>query len=266
MSNKLSLILDQLYAEYGDHIVQASSPTPYLTAEKLCRERFAFNADNLADILADDPSLLAARASDLLEGTDEASNPAAGAIISLNISVLAMEGLLGIAVEKGLLETDEDQSVLVNEDELELAKGLYQPLDFSRSDVATSNLTQRSQSRLSHLIDSAEDSYRHALEQDSSSAYHQALKISSDFTLLPPDELAPIVAENPVLLALRPDDILDQELFDGDPPAGLIISTHLARILLTELLDVGVETGALAVDSEGQVIVPSDPKAKPTLH
>ena len=69
-----------------------------------------------------------------------------------------------------------------------------------------------------------------------------------------------------MLLALRPDDILDQELFDGDPPAGLIISTHLARIMLTELLEVGTEAGVLAVDSAGQVIAPEHPEDKPTLH
>jgi len=81
-----------------------------------------------------------------------------------------------------------------------------------------------------------------------------------------PDELAPLIQETPLLLGLRADDLVDEAMFAGDPPAGLIISAHLSELLLQQLLEVAREQDALPLDSSGQVILPESDEDAPTLH
>jgi hypothetical protein len=55
-------------------------------------------------------------------------------------------------------------------------------------------------------------------------------------------------------------------MFEGDPPAGLIISAHLTEMLLQQLLELAQEQGALPLDSAGQLILPESDEDAPTLH
>ena len=97
-------------------------------------------------------------------------------------------------------------------------------------------------------------------------SYQTALDISSNHSVFAPDDIAPLVAENPLLLGLRKDDLIDEDLFEGDPPAGLIISAHLTRMLLQQMLELGAERGVFDMDSSGHIIPPDEPEDPPIIH
>lgn len=264
MSKALTEILDEVRQEYLQTMQDTAGTKPYATAEALCHKLLFIETDKLAMIIQQDPTLLAARAGDLILNAEEAANPAVGTIISSNVIAAAMEGLLSLAVEHNWLSVDDDGAILVDEAEME-SRDYPMGADYSHSEVARENLTQPGQSQLSVIFNSAEEAFLQSMQDCSRDAYHKALEMSSDYAVFAPDDLAPLIAENPLLLGLRGDDLIDDELFEGDPPAGLIISTHLTRMLLHQLLELAVAEGVLSVDDDGHVVVPEE-TATPTLH
>jgi len=264
MSEALTQVLDAVRQEYLQTMQETGGLRPYATAESLCHQRLYIETDQLAIMVEQDPTLLAARAGELIMNREEAANPAVGAIISSNVIAAAMEGLLSLAVEHNWLTVDSEGAILV--DEAEMQSQQYPiAVDYSHSDVARENLSKPGASRLSQIFNQAEEAYLKSLQDCSRDAYQNALEMSSDYAVFAPDELAPLIAENPLLLGLRGDDLIDDELFEGDPPAGLIVSTHLTRMLLHQLLELAVAEGVLSVDEQGHVVVPEEIET-PTLH
>lgn len=266
MSGVLTKILDDVRVCYIERMEENGYTEPYLTAEQLCHEKLFLETDALAEILGQDPTLLAARAGDLILNKQERENPSVGVIICCNILAAALEGLLSVAVDNEWIEVDEEGNILVDDEELNQDTQYPILVDFSRSEVARQNLTRPGISELSQLFGTAEEAYLRALKACSSDAYQKALQISSEYSVFAPQDIAPLILENPLLLGLRPDDLIDDDLFNGDPPAGLIISSHLTRMLLNELLELGAKEGVLAVDSNGNVIIPFDPDEKTIVH
>lgn len=265
MGTALAQILENMRLAYLSEMQSSDGGQPYLTADRLCHKFLSVDVDRLAEIVVQDPTLLAARAGGLIVAEGEVDNPSAAAIISSNLFAAAMEGLLSTAVENAWLRTDDDGAILVDQDELDRQGEYTIEVDYSHSDVARDNLTKPGVSALSEIFNKAEVAFAEALQVCSHDAYQQALTLSSEYAVFSPDELAPLVEENPLLLGLRGDDLIDETLFEGDPPAGLIISGHLTRMLMQQLLDIAVAEGVLSVDSEGQVIVPEEGE-KPILH
>ncbi|WP_415892155.1 hypothetical protein ACMXYN_12815 [Neptuniibacter sp. PT8_73] len=268
MSGLLTALLEDVRAEYVARMQATGCSEPYLTAERLCHEVLFIEADRLAEIIEQDPTLLAARAGDLIMNRQESENPSVGVIICCNILAAALEGLLAVAVEREWLDIDEEGNVLVDEEELNQDSQYSIDVDYSTSEVATRNIALGGASKLSGIFSAAESAFLDALQENSRNkdAYQQALDISSDYSVFAPEEIAPLVAENPLLLGLRPEDLIDEDLFEGDPPAGLIISAHLTQMMLQQMLELGVEHGVLVLDSSGHIIVPDEPKEPPTLH
>ncbi|MBY4678443.1 hypothetical protein [Marinobacterium arenosum] len=265
MSSLLTRILEDVRLEYVRLMQESDGLHPYLSAERLCHERLFIEPDTLARIVSEDPTLLAARAGSLVMNKQERENPSVGVIICSNILAASLEGLLTVAVEHDWLEVDEDGALLVDEEEMSQDNQYPISTDYSHSATARSNLTKPGQSQLSAIFNAAEDAFLASLQECSRDAYQKALTLSSDYAVFAPDDLAPLIAENPLLLGLRPDGLIDEDMFDGDPPAGLIISTHLTRMLLHQLLELAVSEGVLSTDEHGHVIVP-DSSDTPTLH
>ena len=67
-------------------------------------------------------------------------------------------------------------------------------------------------------------------------------------------------------LGLRDDSLVDPELFEGDPPAGMIISAHLTEMLVQQLVDRAMSMGALGFDSSGHPIIEDKEDDNPTVH
>lgn len=268
MSGLLTGLLEEIRQEYIKRMHENGGREPYLTAERLCHERLFLETDLLARIVEQDPTLLAARAGELILNLQERENPAVGVIICSNILAAALEGLLAVAVERDWLDVDEEGNVLVDEEELTQDSQYPIEVDYSQSETARNNLSQISRSRMSELFAAAEAAFVDDLQQQGSEkdAYQLALDISSNYSVFAPEDIAPLISENPLLLGLRPEDLIDEELFDGDAPAGLIISAHLTRMMLQQMLELGVEHGALVLDSSGHIVVPDEPEEPPTIH
>ena len=267
MSGVLTSLLEDVRKKYIEQML-ADESEPYLTAERLCHEMLFLETDRLAEILEQDPTLLAARAGDLIMNQDESDNPSVGVIICSNIVAAALEGLLAVAVEREWLSVDDEGSILVDEAELARSSQYPSTVDYSRSETALNNVSAGGQSLLSAIFSAAEAAFIESLEKHSNEkdAYQQALDVSSNFSVFAPEDIAPLIAENPLLLGLRPEDLIDDELFEGDPPAGLIVSAHLTRMMLHQMLELGVEQGALVLDSSGHIIVPEEPDSPPVIH
>lgn len=266
MSPILVDILDYLRREYMRVMTANGASLPFLTAEKLCHEKLYLDTDMLARVVAEDPTLLAARAGDLVPNAEESKNPSVGVIICSNLVMAGLESLLAEAVEQNWLQMDEEGHILVDETELDPKRQYTIKVDYSQSEVAKAQLTSRSPSKLSLVIREAEEAYQELLESEAHDAYQLALQVSGDHSIFAPEDIAPLVAENPLLLGLRPDELMDDELFEGDPPAGIIISGHLTNILLEQLLSMAEEMGALARDGAGHIIVPEGDEDNPVIH
>ena len=268
MSGLLTALLESTRIEYVERMQVSDFSEPYLTAERLVHEKLYLDTDQLSEIIDQDPSLLAARAGDLIMNRNESENPAVGVIICSNIIAAALEGLLAVAVEREWLDVDEQGRVIVDDEELTQDTQYPIEIDFSTSETAKRNLALGGASELSQIFSAAEAAFLDTLKEQNSQqdAYQLALDISSDYSVFAPEDIAPLVAENPLLLGLRPDDLIDDDLFEGDPPAGLIISAHLTRMMLHQLLELGVEQGVLVLDSSGHIVVPDDPGEPPTIH
>ena len=139
MSEALTQILDDVRQEYLQRMQESNGAEPYATAEKLCHDRLFIEVDELAVMIEQDPTLLAARSGELILNKQESVNPAVGVIISCNIIAAAMEGLLSLAVECNWLELGDDGSILVDESEMQQQE--YPILaDYSHSEKARENL------------------------------------------------------------------------------------------------------------------------------
>ncbi len=268
MSGLLTALLENTRIEYIERMQVSDFSEPYLTAERLVHEKLYLDTDQLSEIVAEDPSLLAARAGDLIMNRNESENPAVGVIICCNIIAAALEGLLSVAVEREWLDVDDQGRVIVDDEELSQDSQYPIEIDFSRSEIAKRNLALGGASEMSQIFSAAESAYLDMLNEQNSQqdAYQLALDISSDYSVFAPEDIAPLIEENPLLLGLRPDDLIDDDLFEGDAPAGLIISAHLTRMMLHQLLELGVEHGALVLDSSGHIVVPDDPGEPPIIH
>ncbi|MBV0932057.1 hypothetical protein [Marinobacterium weihaiense] len=263
MSQRLAEMMDQLRQEYVRVMQDTGQHEPYITAHRVCQQKLNLPPRALAELIADDPKLLSARASQLVEDPAEVDNPSVGVIVTSNICAAALEGLLAVAVNREWLEVDSEDRILVDAWELDNVPAV-KSIDYS--DVEGGPDLSGGTSQLSVLFNAAEKAYLKQLSEAAHDAYQLALQVSSDYVVFAPNDLAPLIVENPLLLGLRADDLVDEELFEGDPPAGLIISAHLTEMLLQQLLELAQEQGALAMDGSGQLIVPDSDEDSPTLH
>ncbi|GGK85869.1 hypothetical protein [Amphritea balenae] len=256
MSQILTSLIERVRADYQALMEKEEGRFPYTTAEQLCNEKLYLNADQLAGIIAEDPTLLAARAGNLIASEKEKLNPSVGMIISANIATAMMEGLVELALEKGWLSLDAEGRLMLDADELKLPEPQAAEVDYSESETAKENLTQPGASILSQLMATAEAAYSALLNTEQQDAYGLALQVASEHSLFAPDDIAPLVAENPLLLGMRGDNMMDQEMFEGDPPAGMVISAHLTQMIVSQLLELAVEQGAIGTDSSGHPLIP----------
>jgi len=261
MSQKLAEQLDRVRLQYINAMKVEGSTEPYLTAHRIAHQMLMPTPEEMADIIMNDPKLLAARAADLIEDPLEIENPCVGAIVYSNLFAAALEGLLAVAVNHDWLEVDSEGQILVSAEELDRVPSVKYP-DFSESQINLSH----TQSILGKLFGEAESDFVEQLNSAPHNAYQLALQVSSDHTIFAPEELAPLLQENPLLLGLRADDLVDEDMFEGDLPAGIIISVHLTEMLLQQLLEIAQAEGALAFDSVGEMIVPDDDEDNPTVH
>lgn len=262
MSDQLASILDNIRQDYVHAMTSNGEVEPYLTAYHICQQKLWFDANALARLIQADPKLLSARASDLIDDADEQENPSVGVIISSNIIAAAMEGLLVVAVNRDWLKMDDEGQVMINAEELDRVPEVVSH-DYSDAGIFS---PEARRSRMSILFDQAERTFIDQLEEGPHDAYQLALSVASDYALFAPDDLAPLIVENPLLLGLRADEMLDEDLFEGDPPAGLIISAHLTELLVHQLVDRAKELGAVACDSSGVLIMSNGDEDNPTVH
>jgi len=265
MSQLLSEVIEQVRADYLLLMAQKGGQFPYTSAEKLCNERLYLKSDQLARIVEQDPTLLAARGGNLIAHEKERENPSVGMIISANIAAAMMEGLIETALEQGWLTLDDNDHLMIDTQELQLPEPPAVLIDYSDSETARINLTSRGASGLSQIMAHAESAFVEQLSDEQHDAYTLALQIASEYSVFSPDDIAPLVAENPLLLGLRADGLVDEELFDGDAPAGLIISAHLTQMIMNQLLELAVEQGAIGIDSNGHPLT-SDDSQGPIVH
>lgn len=263
MSQQLADLMDRVRQEYVRRMQNNGQTEPYLTAHRVCQQMLSLEPTELAELIADDPKLLSARANELVEDPAEMENPSVGVIVTSNICAAALEGLLVVAVNRQWLEVDAEDRIMVDAWELDNVPAV-KSIDYS--EVGGPDLQQTGSSQLSLLFNAAEKAYLKQLSEAAHDAYQLALQVSSDYVVFAPDDLAPLIVENPLLLGLRPDDLVDDELFEGDPPAGLIISAHLTEMLLQQLLELAHEQGALALDSSGQPILLDSEEDCPIVH
>ncbi|MAY42123.1 hypothetical protein [Neptuniibacter sp. UBA847] len=268
MSGLLTTLLEDIRVEYVARMQSNGCIEPYLTAERLCHEKLFLETDLLAEVIEQDPTLLAARAGDLILNRQESENPSVAVIVCSNIVAAALEGLLSVAVEREWLEADEEGHILVDEEELTQDSQYPIDIDYSSSETAKRNIALGGASKLTQIFSAAEADFIKLLETNATvkDPYQQALEISSDYSVFSPEDISPLIAENPLLLGLRAEDLIEEDLFDGDPPAGLIISAHLTHMMLHQMLELGVEQGVLVLDSSGHIVVPEAPDEPPIIH
>ncbi|WP_417221887.1 hypothetical protein [Amphritea sp.] len=266
MSQLLTTLISQVRADYLDLMETGGGRYPYTTAEKICHERLYLNADELARVVAEDPTLLAARRGVLVVSESERENPSVGMIISANIAAAMMEGLIDIALENGWLGLGDDGRLQLDAEELSLPEPEVTEVDYSTSDTARENLVKPGESLLTGVMTRAESAYAQLLSSAPHNAYNLALQVASEYSLFAPDDIAPLIQENPLLLGLRGDGMVDEVLFEGDPPAGMIISAHITQMVVSQLLELAVEQGALGTDSSGHPLLPGNDAGEPIIH
>ncbi|MGB1237557.1 MAG: hypothetical protein ACPG4U_05055, partial [Pseudomonadales bacterium] len=103
MSQLLTDLLESIRSEYVQLMRDNDTVEPFLTAERLCQQKLYIETDFLASIIEQDPTLLAARAGNLVLDRHERENPCVGVIVSANIQSAALEALLETAVHFGWL-------------------------------------------------------------------------------------------------------------------------------------------------------------------
>lgn len=267
MSQILTDMLESLQQHYVDLQRESAEFQPFLEAKKLSAESLQIETDQLAEIIFQDPTLLAARAGNLIKIKQEADNPCAAMIVTANIQSAALELLLDCALSNGWMQSSESQGLQIQDAELAAADALKLPLmDYSVSRVAVQNVSNRSASKLSELLHAAQAEFMLSLETKVLDAYSLAIQTAGSHSVFTPQDIAPLVSENPLLLALRADDLVLDEVFESDPPAGIIISSHITQMIIDHLLEIATEKGALSFDSQGQLILPMDDDYPPVVH
>lgn len=263
MSKKLAKLLDSVRLEYL-HEMDANGHTyPYLTAHRVANKMLALPASELAALIEEDPKLLAARASELIEDPKEVANPSLGAILTANLVIACIEGLIVVAVNRNWLSVDEQGVAQIEAHELDLVRPVC-GVDYAQT--SSEFVPSRGRSKLSELFAQAEASYEEQLLSGTHDAYQLALMVASDHAIFSPDDLAPLIVENPLLLGLRDDELVDPDMFDGDPPAGMILSAHLTEMLVQQLVERAMALGALGFDSSGHPIIEELDDDNPTVH
>ncbi len=267
MSQILTDLLDKVRIEYIEKLESNNGELPFTVAKQLCSMRLNLNADLLAKIIHQDPTLLAARAGGLIKQGDEAINPCAALVIVMNIHSAAFEVLLDTAVHYGWLTLNSAGEVSLESDEMITVDEIGIPeMDYSRSQQALDNIAKGGISELSRLLANAEAEYLSMLDSQVLDAYSLAIQVAGSHSVFTPQEIAPLVHENPLLLALRADDLVVDEVFENDPPAGIIIGSHITQMVIDHLLEQATEKGALALDSQGQLILPYNEGEAPVVH
>ncbi|HSG04681.1 MAG TPA: hypothetical protein VLA39_13255 [Marinobacterium sp.] len=263
MSEKLAKLLENVRREYLHEMDANGHSYPFLTAHRVANKVLALSGQELAELVAEDPKLLAARASELIEDPKEVANPSVGAIISANLVVAGIEGLIVVAVNRNWMGVDDEGAAQIEAHEMDLIRP-YAGADYS----ATSGefTAHRGRSKLSQLFGVAEAAFEEQLENGTHDAYQLALSVAADHAIFAPDDLAPFILENPLLLGLRDDGMVDPELFEGDPPAGMIISAHLTEMLVQQLVERAVSMGALGCDAAGHPLIDDSEEDNPTVH
>ena len=263
MSDKLTQLLDKLREHYLDEMESNGSNYPYKTAHQVAHRRLALEPNELVDLIQSAPRLLASRASNLIEDEAEIKNPTIGAIITANLVAAGMEGLILVAIKRNWLERDEQGDLLVDAHELDLVKPIT-GVDYTKT--PREYVPAQGRSKLSDLFAAAEMEFESRLAEEAVDAYQLSLKIAADYAVFAPDDLAPILAENPMMLGLRNDGLVDPEFFENDPPAGMILSAHLTEMMVAQMVDRAVEKGSIALDSVGTPILNEESDESPTLH
>jgi hypothetical protein len=267
MSEILTDILEELRIEYIALLTASKGKEPLLSAERLCAQSLKISSDQLARIIKQDSTLLAARANDLIKDEQEAQNPSAGLIITMNIYNAALELLLEEAVSQHWLNSDDKGVVQFDNDEIDAVDQLvFEAIDFSNSSVALENVSKGGVSVLNKILMDAESEFLEYLASKVSDAYSLAVQVAGGHSVFAPQDIAPLIDDNPLLLALRADDLIIDEAFESNPPAGIIISSHITQLLLDHLLELAAQRGELAHDSQGQLILPDTVQDKPAIH
>ncbi len=264
MSQLLADIVEQVQQDYLTAMAASGGESALRVAMELRNQHLYLEADHLALVVAEDPTLLATRPGGMIADAEEAANPSVGMIISVNLAAGMLEALIGIAAEQGWL-TPDAEGRLSDEDHRQLDDVSAPVMDYSDSELAKQNMQKPGRSELTQVMGLAESVYQERLATEAADAYNLALEVASDYSVFAPDDIAPLVAENPLLLGLRADGMVDDEMFEGDPPAGLVISAHLTDMIMSQLMDYAVEQGALALDSAGQPILQVS-EIGPSLH
>ncbi len=267
MSQILTDILEELRTEYVKTLQHKSGNQPLFCAEKLCASSLKIETDQLAQIVVQDPTLLAARAGGLIKDPKLADNPCAATIIAVNIHNAAIEVLLDSAIHYGWLKVDANGEMNIEDSEIEAVDLIKTTkIDYSVSKSAINNLSQHQASELSNILHRAEADFVQQLDTQVLDAYSLAIQVAGGHSVFTPEEIAPLVDDNPLLLALRADDLVIDEVFENDPPAGIIISSHITQMVIDHLLEIATDQGALAFDSQGQIIFPISENENPVIH
>ncbi|EXJ10223.1 hypothetical protein [Nitrincola nitratireducens] len=261
MSKSLADLLDRVRLKYVEAVEVQGHHQPYLTAHHIAHQMLMADPQRMAEMISQDPKILAARPSGLIEDPTEMDNPSVGAIVYSNVVAATLEGLLAVAVNRGWLDVDDQGQFMVDAAELDSVK----PVSYTDFSSAKPNLAHQ-QSELGRIFMAAEQDYTEKLNSEPHNAYQLAVQIASDYSVFSPEDLAPLILENPLLLGLRIDDRIDEEMFGDNPPAGLIVSLHLTDLLLQSLLDIAGSMGALELDSAGEMIIPFDEEDRPIVH
>ena len=264
MSQLLADIVEKVQQDYHAAMTASGGENALGTAMELCNQHLYLEVDTLAQVVAEDPTLLATRPGGMIADAEEAANPSVGMIISVNLAAGMLEALIGMAAEQGWLKPDAEGR-LSEEDHQQLDDVSAPVVDYSDSELAKQNMQKPGRSELSKVMALAESVFQERLATEAADAYNLALEVASEYSVFAPDDIAPLVAENPLLLGLRADGMVDDEMFEGDPPAGLVISAHLTDMVMSQLMDYAVEQGALALDSAGQPILQVN-ESGPSLH
>lgn len=267
MSQILTTTLQRIRLQYIEILQENNGAQPLLVAEQLCSAELNFDVDSLAEVVAQDPTLLAARSAGLIRHRDEKENPCAGAVIAVNIHHGAIEMLLDTAIEHDWLVQNAQDDYMIDAAEIEAVDALEpQTIDYSESKIAVKNISVGGSGQLTQLLQSAEKAFLEQLATKVLDAYSLAIQTAGSHSVFAPEDIAPIVLDNPLMLALRADDLVVDEVFANDPPAGIIVSSHITQLIIDHLLDLATEKGALAFDSEGQLILPESGDQNPAIH
>ena len=148
MSQQLADLMDRVRQEYVRRMQNNGQTEPYLTAHRVCQQMLSLEPTELAELIADDPKLLSARANELVEDPAEMENPSVGVIVTSNICAAALEGLLVVAVNRQWLEVDAEDRIMVDAWELDNVPAV-KSIDYS--EVGGPDLQQTGSSQLSEV-------------------------------------------------------------------------------------------------------------------